>query len=194
MRAGIVIDQGGGLAGDQVEVHRDELGLPLLHEAAHPLDDFTGPLRLGIDRLEPGLHLVAVALAGHGAQACRAVQGNGGQRLVDLVGDLGRHFAQAGETRDVRQFEHVLPLAALRRLDRTDIVDHDVKAAHASLGRGIRQVGNGHVTRARVGEGHLAFKTHRFPGERLFDVGARRPIGVFAQQLPHGTCRRSAWA
>ena len=158
----------------------------LLRETAHPPHDFAGTFCLGIDGFKPVLHLAAVTVALQDALAGRAIHGNGGQRLVDLMGNLGGHFTHAGEAGNMGQFKHAPAVATFGFLDQGDVIDHHVKAAHLALGRPVREIGDRQVVHSRTLRSQLTLEGHRFPGQCPFDVGEDGLIGGLPQQFPHG--------
>src|ERR1700683_3828044 len=97
--------QQNSLADDIVDVQRYHLRLGPFGERANPLNHFARPMGLPDHTLDRGSYIVSSwRLEREQSQANLAVRDDGGDRLVNFVGDRSRQLSQSHQPTDVREF------------------------------------------------------------------------------------------
>jgi hypothetical protein len=79
---------------------------PACGHGPHPLDDVGGPARVGDDPRQHCAQLIDIEISTpQPAQTSFGARGDGGERLIDLVSNGSREFAQDGNARRVREID-----------------------------------------------------------------------------------------
>ena len=149
---GLDLQQRQSFANDGVDVAGHQIRLLLAHEVSRAGDDLVGPVGL-LGNLPQGFENLGglALLESQAPDATVGVAGNGRQRLVQLVGQLGRHTTDQGEARDVGQFGLQAPGLFLLLLAQGDVDEDGFHVALFGRKRDVdEQPGRGAVAAANL--------------------------------------------
>ncbi len=133
-RAGVDGGEGHRLVHEFGQVHRAEARLALLHEVLDAADDGAGPLGLRRQLLQRAFERLGIgAVAPDQVERPRRIGRDGGERLVQFVGERGRHLAEGDEPSRALQALGLPPRELHGRLAVGDVDDRSHPAAHGAV-------------------------------------------------------------